>query len=60
MPRSTAETLCHREAMTIHYAVEGAVAAVTIDRPERRNAVNQERARGAGGGLPASSTLMTG
>ena len=30
--------------MTIHYAVEGAVAAVTIDRPERRNAVDREHA----------------
>ena len=44
MPRSTAQKLCHREAMTIHYAVEGAVAAVTIDRPERRNAVDREHA----------------
>src|SRR6478672_9431999 len=30
--------------MTIHYAVEGAVAAVTIDRPERRNAVDRQHA----------------
>jgi enoyl-CoA hydratase len=30
--------------MTIHYAVEGAVASVTIDRPDRRNAVDREHA----------------
>ena len=30
--------------MTIQYAVEGAVAAVTIDRPERRNAVDPNTA----------------
>ena len=31
--------------MPIHYAVDGPVAVVTIDRPERRNAVDREHAQ---------------
>lgn len=41
---SVREALCQGEAMTIRYAVEDAIAAVTIDRPERRNAVDREHA----------------
>src|SRR6185503_11940991 len=44
IPRSGSRALCQGEAMTIHFAVEGAVAAVTIDRPERRKAVDREHA----------------
>ena len=44
VPGSVPRALCQGEAMTIHYAVEGAVATVTIDRPERRNAVDREHA----------------